>query len=171
MTDKEIKILADACRMAGIDARKIKPQNPFDKTGTTASLLQAAVSELHPAQAAMWRVAAGGSLSLATLAELQSGSELSASAQQDLWNHDPAFVADVVKQRKGNEETLLAQFEAEADKMRRKREGDAEVDRQDAKAKADQQARAESAEHARQLQQRIDQRRANTDRMAGQVIQ
>ena len=55
--------------------------------------------------------------------------------------------------------------------MRRAREGDEAVNRQNAKAEADAKARAESAERARQLQERIDQRRANTDRMAGQVIQ
>ena len=88
MTDQEIQILADACRMAGIDATKIKPENPFERSGKTADFLQAAVAEIDPVQAAKWRVAAGGSLSLATMAELQAGDELSAAAQQDLWNHD-----------------------------------------------------------------------------------
>ena len=59
MTEKEIDVLAQACRAAGIDASKIKPENPFTKNGGTATILQAAVAELHPEQAAEWRVAAG----------------------------------------------------------------------------------------------------------------
>ena len=66
--------------MAGIDSSKISPSNPFEKSGTTAEILQAAIADLDPAQAARWRVAAGGSLSVATMAELQSGEELSAAA-------------------------------------------------------------------------------------------
>ena len=69
MTEKEIEVLAQACKASGIDATKIKPENPFTNNGGTATMLQAAVAEFHPEQAAMWRVAAGGSLSLATMAE------------------------------------------------------------------------------------------------------
>ena len=43
------------------------------------------VAAIDPAQAAKWRVAAGGSLSLATLSEIQSGGELSAAAKSDLY--------------------------------------------------------------------------------------
>ena len=44
---------------AGVDATKIQPDNPFSKSGETASMLQAAVSEINPAQAARWCVDAG----------------------------------------------------------------------------------------------------------------
>ena len=44
--------------MAGVDSSKISPSNPFEKSGMTAGLLQAAIAELDPAQAARWRVAA-----------------------------------------------------------------------------------------------------------------
>ena len=54
--------------MAGIDSSQISPSNPFEKSGSTAGRLQAAIAELDPAQAARWRVAAGGSLSVATMA-------------------------------------------------------------------------------------------------------
>ena len=93
----------------GIDSSKISPSNPFEKSGSTAGMLQAAIAELDPAQAARWRVAAGGSLSVATMAELQSGEELSAAAQADLWNHDPEFVAEFQQQR---EKGLEAQLKA-----------------------------------------------------------
>ena len=95
--------------MAGIDSSKISPSNPFEKSGSTAVMLQAAIAELDPAQAARWRVAAGGSLSVATMAELQSGEELSTAAQADLWNHDPEFVAEFQQQR---EKSLEAQLKA-----------------------------------------------------------
>ena len=62
MTPQEIRILNQACQMAGIDSSKISPSNPFEKSGGTAKMLQAAVGELDPAQAARWRVAAGSSL-------------------------------------------------------------------------------------------------------------
>ena len=79
-TPKQIQLLNRACKMAGIDSSKISPSNPFEKSGSTAGMLQAAISEIDPAQAARWRVAAGGSLSVATMAELQGGEELSAAA-------------------------------------------------------------------------------------------
>ena len=52
MTPKEIQILHQACVAAGVDASKIQPDNPFKKNGGTAQMLQAAVSEIDPAQAA-----------------------------------------------------------------------------------------------------------------------
>ena len=93
MTPKEIQVLYRACQSAGIDASKITPANPFEKSGGTAQLLQAAVSQVDPAQAARWRVSAGGGLSIATLAELESGAQLSQQAQKDLWEHDADFVS------------------------------------------------------------------------------
>ena len=36
----DIKILQQACKAAPIDASKIKPENPFKKSGMTASLSQ-----------------------------------------------------------------------------------------------------------------------------------
>ena len=99
MTEKEINVLAQACKAAGIDATRIKAENPFSKNGGTATMLQAAIAEFHPEQAAMWRVAAGSSLSLATMAELQSGAELSAAAKSDLYQHDAQFVRDLKQQQ------------------------------------------------------------------------
>ena len=40
MTPKEIQLLAQACRMAGVDANKITPANPFEKNGKVADLLK-----------------------------------------------------------------------------------------------------------------------------------
>ena len=94
MTPQQIQLLNRACMMAGVDSKKIKPENPFTKNGMTAGLIQTAIAELDPAQAARWRVDAGSSLSVATMAELQSGLELSESAKADLWNHDADFVGE-----------------------------------------------------------------------------
>lgn len=118
MTPKELELLAKACQMAGIDATKITPDNPFEKSGGTAGILQAAVAELNPVQAAKWRVAAGGGLSLATMAELQSGEALSEAAQKDLFQHDPEYVKEVVAQRQNAEEQLLKQMEERTAEMR-----------------------------------------------------
>ena len=57
MTPKQIHLLNRACLMASIDSIKICPSNPFEKSGSTAGMLQAAIAELDPAQAARWRVA------------------------------------------------------------------------------------------------------------------
>ena len=94
MTPEEIRILNDCCRIAGVDASKIKPENPMSKKGSTASLLPAAAAEFHPAQAAKWRLDAGGSLSVATLTEMHAGGQLSDAAKSDMWLHDPEFVVN-----------------------------------------------------------------------------
>ena len=138
--------------MAGIDSSKISPSNPFEKSGSTAGMLQAAIAELDPAQAARWRVAAGGSLSVATMAELQSGEELSATAKADLWNHDPEFVAEFQQQREKSLESQLKSLEDGAAEMRlqqvmkHKTNGD--------KAAAKRWIAAEDAENERVQQQR-----------------
>ena len=118
MTPKQIELLVQACRMAGIDATKISPENPFEKSGGTAGMLQAAVSELDPEQAAKWRVDAGQSLSVATLAELQSGADLSAAAQADLYAHDHRFVAELTKHRADQEAAQMQELEKQAAEMR-----------------------------------------------------
>ena len=156
--------------MAGVDANKISPENPFTKQGSTARFLQAAVAELDPQQAAKWRVEAGNSLSIATMAELQSGQPLSEKAQQDLWEHDADFVAEFTQQRQSKEQEALAWFEKEADRMRRGREGDKAVDAQNAKDQAAAEARAESQRHAAEMEKRIAQRRQQADALAGRLV-
>ena len=108
--------------MAGVDSSKISPSNPFEKSGMTAGLLQAAIAELDPAQAARWRVAAGGELSVATMAELQSGEPLSAAAQRDLFEHDAKYVEEIQQQQVDQEAAQLKAFEEQAAQMRFNRE-------------------------------------------------
>ena len=170
MTPKEIQILHQACVAAGVDATKISPANPFLKSGGTAAMLQAAVASIDPAQAAKWRVSAGQGLSLATMAEMQGGGELSAAAMQDLWNHDSAFVADTIKQKQQAEQDLLAKMESESDRMRRARYGDKAVDAQIQKDAADEEARAQSAKHAQEMEARIQQQRIQSANLAGRLI-
>tara|TARA_B100001093_G_scaffold302720_1_gene288720 strand:+ start:462 stop:1010 length:549 start_codon:yes stop_codon:yes gene_type:complete len=180
MTPKEIQILSQACQMAGIDSSKISPSNPFEKSGGTASLLQAAVAAVDPAQAAKWRVAAGGGLSIATLAELESGQQLSEKAQKDLWEHDAAFVVDYQKQQQESEAAMFKQLEDGAaetrlrNKMRENGGNEAkareEIARQDAADQERQLHKQQSAKHAAEMQQRIEQKRQNDARMAGVFI-
>jgi len=167
MTPKEIQVLMKACKAAGIDATKIKPENPFSKNGKTADLLQVAVAEIDPQLAAKWRVEAGAGVSIATLTEQQSGLPLSDTAKQDLYLHDPEFVSSSAKQQEKGEAELMAWLDKEADKSRRAREGDEAVDFQNAKAQAVAEARAASAQHAADMQRRIDEKRAAQDRLAG----
>ena len=87
-----------------------------------AGLLQAAIAELDPAQAARWRVAAGGGLSVATMAELQSGEPLSAAAQRDLFEHDAKYVEEIQQQQVDQEAAQLKAFEEQAAQMRFNRE-------------------------------------------------
>ena len=170
MTPEEIRILNDCCRIAGVDASKIKPENPMSKKGSTASLLQAAAAEFHPAQAAKWRLDAGGSLSVATLTEVHAGGELSDAAMSDLWLHDPEFVVNRQREQSMTVEKQLAWLDAETDKSRRAREGDQAVDFQNAKTAAQQEAREESLRRHFQQQQRIAQRRDHADRSSGKWV-
>ena len=110
MTPKEIQILHQACVAAGVYPSKIQPDNPFKKSGGTAQMLQAAVAEIDPAQAAKWRTDSGQSLSVATMAELHSGEPLSDKAKQQLWDLDPKFVEDVQKQQVKHEQDILKQM-------------------------------------------------------------
>ena len=57
-------------------------------------------------------LAGGSSLSIATISEMQGGGELSQAMMEDLWNHDPHFVADTIKLEQEAEEAMLAKFEA-----------------------------------------------------------
>ena len=66
-------------------------------------MIQAAVAEFAPEQAAKWRCDAGGGLSVQTLAEMQSGGELNQSAINHLWLHDPVFVVDKQREQTSSE--------------------------------------------------------------------
>ena len=179
MTPTEIKVLDQACRSAGIDPTKIKPENPFAKSGATASLLQAAVAAIDPAQAAKWRVAAGGGLSVATLAECESGQPLSNAAKGDLWNHDAEFVVAAQKERVANRSKTDKWLEDElaATQLRNKiRECGSEAaakERMKFEAQRDEEMRAAreaSQKHAQQMQARLDQKRVQQAQMAGRLV-
>ena len=178
MTEKEIEVLAQACKAAGIDATRIKAENPFTRKGKTAEFLQAAVAELHPEQAAEWRVAAGGSLSLATMAELQSGGELSAAAKSDLYAHDAQFVRDLKQQQVAQSESAAKWLEEQTaatalrNKIRETGSEAAAKERMKFEQQRDEELRAAreaSQLHAQQVQQRIDQKRIQQAQMAGRL--
>ena len=171
MTPTEIQVLQQACQAARIDASKIQPENPFKKSGSTATLLQAAVAEFAPAQAAKWRCEAGGGLSIQTLSEMQAGGELSDAALADLWNHDAQFVQDRIQEQSKSEERILAAMDKETDRLRRKRDGDKVVDAQNAKAAADQEAKEESLRRHNELQQRMNASRQQADALVGRFVQ
>ena len=134
-------------------------------------MIQAAVAEFAPEQAAKWRCDAGGGLSVQTLSEMQSGGELSDAAMSDLWLHDPVFVADKQREQSSSVDKQLAWLDAEADKSRRAREGDKAVDAEHAKAQAQQEAREESLRRHNELQRRIEQRQQQEAAASGRFIQ
>ena len=105
------------------------------------------------------------------MAELQSGLELSESAKADLWNHDADFVGESQQLKQKQEADQLAWMDKEADRLRRQREGDQRVNEQLARDASAKQAKQESLRLHMELQQRIDSRRAETDRMSGRFIQ
>lgn len=96
MSDREVDVLVEACRMVGEDPNNIQPVNPWTKQGKKAQMIQMACAEIDPEQAALWRRDQGHSVSVATLAECRSGNPLSDKARQDLWNHDPSFVRESI---------------------------------------------------------------------------
>ena len=170
MTPKEIQILHQACQAAGVDATKIRGINPFTKSGFTASLLQGAIAEIDPVQAARWRVDAGQGMNLATMHEIQAGGNLSDDALQDRWNHDPEFVVATIHAREQKEQALIEQMDSEVDRLRRQRDGDKAVDFQNAKAAAEAEAKAESMRRHQEQQQRIAAQQAHCDRISGRFI-
>ena len=88
----------------------------------------------------------------------------------DLWLHDPVFVADKQREQSSAVEKQLAWLDAQADKMRRARDGDEAVNRQNAQAQAAAEARMKSAKETAEFQRRIDQKRAADARMAGVIF-
>ncbi|WP_156783066.1 hypothetical protein [Synechococcus sp. CC9605] len=136
------------------------------------------MASIDPAQAAKWRVAAGGGLSVATLAELEGGGDLSAAAKADLYAHDHQFVSDLQKQQVADqaktEKWLEDQLAATALKNKIRETGSEAAAREkmrleEQQAAALQQSREESARHAREVQQRIDQKRIQDAQMAGRL--
>ena len=115
---KDAALLAEACRITGTDPSKIKPGNPFKKSGATAKMIQMGVSQVDPVRAAEWRLDAGFGFSVKTISELQSGEPLSAEAQQDLYDHDPAFVREFQQQKQQSFEDQLKALEDGANQKR-----------------------------------------------------
>ena len=166
--------------MAGIDSSRIRPENPFTKSGGTPSLLQAAVAEIDPQQAARWRVEAGGGLSVATLTELQNRTPLSKRAEEDLYLHDAEWIAEEQKRQQEKDAQMWSSFiaDGEATRLRNKTR---EMGGNEARARealkeedlADQQReqqRLASAKHAQEMEQRLQQRRVQSANLAGRVF-
>ena len=117
-TPKQIQLLNRACKNAGIDSSHSSRLIHLRRVDLLRGCCKQRLQNYTPAQAARWRVAAGGSLSVATMAELQSGEELSAAAQADLWNHDPEFVAEFQQQQEKSLEAQLKALERGAEEKR-----------------------------------------------------
>ena len=178
MTKREIDVLNKACQITGTDPSTISAENPATKSGKIAQMLMVAAGEIDPEQAAMWRKAApGGGLSVATLAEVQSGQQLSKRAQQELWEKDPEYVVQSTQERQqqfeADEKSLdeLAAASRLRNKMREtggnERRAREAIAREDAADQEREVQKQQAADHARQLNQRLEQQRQQSARMAG----
>ena len=93
MTNTELQVLLEACKAAGIPPHEVRPDNPFTHSGTPRSkMIQVAVESINPAQAAAWRVEAGGSISLATAAAEAQLIPHTQETRADLFRHNPTYV-------------------------------------------------------------------------------
>lgn len=108
MNNTELKVLLEACKAAGIPAHEVRPDNPFKHGGTPrAQMLQAAVESINPAQAAAWRVEAGGSISLATAAAEAQLMPHTKETREDLYRHNPTYVTQQQQDAADRDAALL----------------------------------------------------------------
>jgi len=128
MTDAELKVLHQAAIKLGIPTTELSVRNPFEMKGRKAEMLQAAISEVDPVQAAAWNRDAGGELSLACQMAERGLIEHSSATKRELWEQSPNYVVQKMAADKKAEEDLLAKWEKEAGDAREKRTGSREVD-------------------------------------------
>lgn len=122
MEQEELKVLLDAASLARIPATDLKPVNPWSQTGPRAETMRMAVSQLHPAQAARWRIAAGETISLASAAAKLGLAEMDAGTQKELAELDPDFVVKQQQDKESWEAKMLDQMTEEAGKLGEARE-------------------------------------------------
>ena len=128
MTDDELRVLHQAAIKLGLPTTEVSVRNPFEMKGKRAEMLQAAISELDPAQAAAWNRDAGGELSLACQMAERGLIEHNSSTKKELWEKSPAYVLQRQAAQKKAEEELLAKWEKEAGDARERRTGSREID-------------------------------------------
>jgi len=75
-------------------------------------MLQAAVESINPAQAAAWRVEAGGSISLATAAAEAQLMPHTKETREDLFRHNPTYVTQTEQDKADWESNWLKEEEA-----------------------------------------------------------
>ena len=97
MTDTELKTLHQAAIALNLPTTEMSVRNPFEMKGKRAEMIQAAVSQIDPVQAAAWRQAAGGELSLACQMAERGLIEHSSSTKSELWEKSPDYVTQKKK--------------------------------------------------------------------------
>ena len=152
-------------RRAGQDTTTMANDNPyssrFDNQG--GRLKRVLLESGDPQLAADCKAAIGGQQKKQTLAYRaaiargDNPAEFTGALKAEYQQHNPGLVAT---QQQEEEQRLLAKFERLADQSRRRRDGDDAIDRQSAKAKAEQEARQESLARHQALQQRIEARQS-----------
>ena len=122
LEQEELKVLLDAASLARIPATDLKPINPWTQQGDRAQAMQMAVTQVNPAQAARWRLAAGESLSLASAAAKAGLVELTPGAQKELYELDADAITGAAEAKAVWEAKMLDQLSEEAGKLGEARE-------------------------------------------------
>ena len=128
MTDNELKVLHQVAINLGLPTTEISVRNPFELKGKRAELLQMEIAQKFPEQAAAWRKAAGGELSLACQMAERGLIEHNQATKKELWEKDPTFVAQQQAANQKAEADMLARWEKDAGDLREKRTGSREFD-------------------------------------------
>ena len=128
MTDNELKVLHQVAISLGIPTTELSVRNPFELKGKRAELLQTEIAQKYPEQAAAWRKAAGGELSLACQMAERGLIEHTQSTKKELWEKDPTYVAQQQAANQKAEAEMLAKWDKEASDLREKRTGRRELD-------------------------------------------
>ena len=114
MTDAELRVLHQAAIKLGIPTTELSVRNPFEMKGKRAEMLQAAIAEVDPVQAAAWNRDAGGELSLACQMAERGLIEHSSATKKELWQKSPNYVVQKMAADKKAEEDLMAKWENDA---------------------------------------------------------
>lgn len=122
MNETELQTLLNAAKLAKIDPSGLKPVNPFTQSGERAQAMQMAVSEVDPAQAARWRIAAGETISLASAAAKAGLAGMTPAAHEELKSLDADYIAGAQEAEARREADLLDSLEKGAAGLAEKRE-------------------------------------------------
>jgi len=111
MTEKEIKVLLNAAKKAGLNPSKLQPRNPWTLQGPVAESLQLSLTSVDPELSQQWQKEAGVGLSLAAIAVQKGLEPLSAETLAEFQEKAPA---DLIEAQKAREADIQRGYEEAA---------------------------------------------------------